>query len=449
VIILFAILLTVVAAVMAFSIDVGYMANVRSELQNAVDAGALAGAGVLQENPSMADAAAVQYIQQNLVGNRPVSTEGIDVSAGIWNDTTRTFTAGGEFPNAFRVKVTDEDQPLFFGRLLSRGLFDVQASATAVYQPRDIVVVLDLSTSMNNDSELRAIATLGESAVLDNLDQIYEELGSPVYGNLQADPVQIESTVTADILAQLGLTDLEYPYPGGSWAEFVEYVRDDSTVNSAGYRKRYGYPTLLQYWLARRPLHSETPDLWKVSAQPVTAVKDAVSVLLAYIQEVQSDDQIGLAAYTHPEGGAKLEVSLTRNMSLVEQTSRERQPGQYESMTNIGAGLRVAREELINHSRRGAFKMIVLLTDGQANLPDNDANGYLLEQAQLTADAKYPVVTVSLGAGADQHIMQQVADLTGGVHFNVPGGQTVQEYEEQLKDVFREIASHRPLKLVE
>jgi Mg-chelatase subunit ChlD len=206
---------------------------------------------------------------------------------------------------------------------------------------------------------------------------------------------------------------------------------------------------LIQYWLAKRPLYSETPDLWKVSAQPITAVKDSVSVLLAYIQEVQSDDQVSLAVYTHPDNGAKLEVGLTRNMTLVEQTSRQRQPGQYEHMTNIGAGLRVAREELINHSRRGAFKMIVLLTDGQANLPSDNANGYLLEQAQLTADAKYPVVTISLGAGADQNIMQQVADVTGGIHFNIPGGQTVEEYEEQLKEVFRQIASHRPLKLVE
>jgi Flp pilus assembly protein TadG len=449
VIILFAMLLTVVAAVMAFSIDVGYMANVRSELQNAVDAGALAGAGALQEDASTADAAAIQYIQQNRVGNRPVSPDSIEVSAGVWNATTRTFTAGGEFPNAFRVEVVDQDQPLFFGRLLSQSLFDVQARATAVYQPRDILVVLDLSTSMNNDSELASIGSLGEAAVLDNLAEIYDDLGAPVFGNLQPDPVYIESTDTNEILAQLGLTDVDYPYPGGSWSEFVQYVRDDSTVNSAGYAKKYGYPTLMQYWLAKRPLASDTPDLWMASAQPVTAVKDSVTLLLAYIQEVQSDDLVGLAVYTHPDGGAKLEVELTRNMALVEQTSRQRQPGHYEHMTNIGAGLKVAREELIAHSRRGAFKMIVLMTDGQANLPSDNANDFLLEQAQLTADAKYPVVTISLGAGADQYIMQQVADVTGGVHFNVPGGQSVDEYEEQLKEVFRQIASHRPLKLVE
>ncbi len=268
VIILFAMLLTVVAAVLAFSIDVGYMANVRSELQNAVDAGALAGAGALQEDASTANAAAIQYIQQNRVGNRPVSSDSVEVSAGVWNDTTRTFTAGGEFPNAFRVEVVDRDQPLFFGRMLNKGLFDVQARATAVYQPRDIVVVLDLSTSMNNDSELASISSLGETAVLDNLAEIYDDFGAPVFGNLQPDPVYIESTDTNEILAQLGLTGVDYPYSGGSWSEFVQYVRDDSTVNSAGYGKKYGYPTLMQYWLAKRPLAVDTPDLWMASANP-------------------------------------------------------------------------------------------------------------------------------------------------------------------------------------
>jgi hypothetical protein len=45
--------------------------------------------------------------------------------------------------------------------------------------------------------------------------------------------------------------------------------------------------------------------------------------------------------------------------------------------------------------------------------------------------------------------MQQVADITGAQHFNIPGGQTGAEYEEQLKDVFAEIAKIRPLKLVQ
>ena len=91
--------------------------------------------------------------------------------------------------------------------------------------------------------------------------------------------------------------------------------------------------------------------------------------------------------------------------------------------------------------------MIVLMTDGQANLPA-DPDGYLLSEAQECADNNYPVMTISLGAAADTAIMQQVADMTGGIHFNIPGGRLSPEYEEDLTEAFRQIAGHRPLKIV-
>jgi hypothetical protein len=90
------------------------------------------------------------------------------------------------------------------------------------------------------------------------------------------------------------------------------------------------------------------------------------------------------------------------------------------------------------------------MTDGIANLPSDPttARQYALNQAQLCADKNYPIVTISLGAGADTALMDQIATLTRGAHFNIPGGQTVAQYEEDLKEVFRAIAADRPLKLV-
>jgi hypothetical protein len=72
-----------------------------------------------------------------------------------------------------------------------------------------------------------------------------------------------------------------------------------------------------------------------------------------------------------------------------------------------------------------------------------------LDEAYTAADHHYPTVTISLGAAADTDLMQQIADITNGVHFNIPGGQTVDQVEEDLKDVFRVIADDRPLKLVQ
>ncbi len=103
-----------------------------------------------------------------------------------------------------------------------------------------------------------------------------------------------------------------------------------------------------------------------------------------------------------------------------------------------------------DNARTGAFKMIVLMTDGVANEPGSTTNAknYVRSEAAKCAANGFPVITISLGSGADTNLMQEVADMTGGIHFNIPGGSSVSDYEEPLKDAFREIAAHRPLKLV-
>ncbi len=228
-------------------------------------------------------------------------------------------------------------------------------------------------------------------------------------------------------------------------------MQNDSAVSSAGYRNKYGFLTLVNYWLSTRPKASETPDLWKTSEQPVTAVKDALAVFLAYLQQVKTDDRVGLVIYTYSDGTARLESGLTNDYQLVESTARARQAGHYDPYTNIGAGMQKARLELEKNGRPGALRMIVLMTDGLANRPGSTstAQKLVLSEASQAASESFPVVAISLGSGADTSIMQQVADQTAGVHFNIPGGKSVSTYEEDLKKVFRKIADDRPLQLVQ
>jgi len=206
--------------------------------------------------------------------------------------------------------------------------------------------------------------------------------------------------------------------------------------------------TLLNYWLDRQNSASETPDLWKVSAQPITAVKDAVKVFLSAYQDVNTKDRVGLAIYAST---ARLELGLSNDMQLIEDTLRQRQAGHYDSSTNIGDGIAVGRKELEDNVQPNASKLMILLTDGLANQPNNTgyAKTYALEQADLCQKAGIPVVTISLGTGADTSLMQEIADKTGGAHFNVPGGKSVAEYEEELKKVFSIIAAGRALQLVD
>ena len=65
IIILTAILMVCLMAMLAMSIDVGYMVTVQSELDRAVDAGALAGAATLGDGTSSASTEAREFIQSN------------------------------------------------------------------------------------------------------------------------------------------------------------------------------------------------------------------------------------------------------------------------------------------------------------------------------------------------------------------------------------------------
>ncbi len=177
----------VMLGVIALSVDVGYMQNAQTELDRAVDAGALAGAGTLPQGLSEAEEAAFQYMQLNPVASRPFRLKEVGIEAGHWNEEDRQFTPDTVLPTALRV-TAERSGPLFFSRVFGNSSFDLSSAAVATFPPRDIMVVLDNSDSMNDDSEFLRIPVLGREAIEGNLRQIYEELGSPDYGTLTIDP---------------------------------------------------------------------------------------------------------------------------------------------------------------------------------------------------------------------------------------------------------------------
>ena len=58
------------------------------------------------------------------------------------------------------------------------------------------------------------------------------------------------------------------------------------------------------------------------------------------------------------------------------------------------------------------------------------------------------MVTISMGAGADVPLMQQVADITGGALQRSGRSDRSLQYEADLREVFEKIASGRAMQLV-
>ena len=539
IIVLAALFMIAMLGMVAFGLDVGYVANTNTELCRTCDAAALAGAGALVDGTAAATQAINDYVALNSVAGHAVPASGIDIQFGQWDATSKTFTANGNLPSAVKVVLRLDNEPLFFARVIHNNDFDTQANAVAMYQPRDIMLALDFSASMNDDSTLAMAPTLGQNYIEGLLSQIYQELGSPVYGNLTLTPktatitgmaptnanmAQINTTFKNDHSVSItstksitsvklqfstgatqtiatsgtsgtykgsgsnlnkridivwvksgtndsgnpagsgerfaddattlkkvfGLTNVAYPYAGDTWDNYFSYVKSDSSVAATGYRKMYGYKTWVNYLQASRPSYSQTPDLWKTSEQPVTALKDSVTMFLNYLLADYTGDRVGWALYTSSNLTAIVENPLSTDFTGFANTIQHRQAGHYTGNTNIYDGLKAARLELQNKARVGAYKMIVLMTDGLANLPGSatNAKNLVIQEANAAAAAKIPVICITLGSGADTALMQQVADISGGVYFAIPGGQTADQYSAQLNAIWKQVADKKPLKLV-
>jgi Mg-chelatase subunit ChlD len=555
ILILAAFFMIAMLALLALTIDLGYVITAKSELQRATDAAALAGAGKLVDGTDVAQDAAFEYFARNPVGTGAVVDEnwlshlaemrtqyqadnGFEIKVGHWSPNATTprdqwFVESSDLPSTMKITASRKNLPLFFARAFGKDSFDLTAEAIARYQPRDIALVLDFSGSMSYDSQLRRIGQFGETArakVENSLSQCWQDLGSPVYGKLTfapqyvtlskawsystksgtvtvtfrsndvqvscsgtisynklklifvddsyqtlsvsgtsgtysgsggktIDSVQVyngsySTTLTEDaaaIKSFFGLTDASYPYASGNWNDWINYVKTSSNVKGAGYANKYGYMTLMNWWLEVKRSHVDNPNLWKVRAQPVATVKDACGTFFDFIQEVESDDRVAFVMYDSLDETALIENQLTNNFDTVEETIQHRQAGHYKAQTNIAAGIEYGIKELDERGRLGAFKMIVLMTDGQANRPSSEtyARQCVIQQAQVAADKHYPILAICLGDDADSDLLKTVAEMTKGRSFVVSGNQTVTDFGPVLLEVFRKIADARPLQIVQ
>jgi hypothetical protein len=221
--------------------------------------------------------------------------------------------------------------------------------------------------------------------------------------------------------------------------------------SNSSFRYRFGVKTFINYLMESRPSHSQTPELAETPHQPMQAVKDAVTVLTGYIDELESEDQVSLEIY----GTTALhEVDLTFDYAQVSNRLNEMQAGHYDSWTNMGGGLQRAIEELGSDRARGTSrKTIILLTDGYANVDEyghtgNETSGaeYAVEKAQEAAALGIRIFAVSVGVNSNQTLMDQIAEIGNGEHLHAEG--SIDEYSAQLLQIFVQLGGKRPVELI-
>lgn len=217
-----ALCLVALIALTALAIDIGMIAVAKSQVQNAADSAAMAGArtfngnAVDNYNVSEVPKNAIFAAESNRIFNQNVKanstsinkindhtyeSQNVQVEIGayayLYNDSNPD-----EEKFYIQIPRTDVNEPYSsvratvnhssstaFGRFLGMNIFSVKATATAAHRPRDVIIIMDLSGSMRFQS-LMAIPHTGNRTTSMNPDPAYPRFGhysdinaAALYGN--------------------------------------------------------------------------------------------------------------------------------------------------------------------------------------------------------------------------------------------------------------------------
>ena len=238
----FALLSVLALLVVAFAVDVGRIVWFRTGLQ------------VLADSAAMEIATSVEVPQTYTVG---AGLRPIQIELGTWHPESRQFAPATIRGNAVRVRVQAEPSGgqsprLFLAPLLDRFTFINEASAVATTRPRDITFVVDVSGSMNNDTEPCRTASPTEDAEAQGMRagwmrEIYEDFGyGPFPGELEYVAAPWGIAPTEDAYRELTATGAG-PLTGEGIASPYRISPADDELQ----RKRKAYSAIIDLQIAR------------------------------------------------------------------------------------------------------------------------------------------------------------------------------------------------------
>lgn len=140
-----------------------------------------------------------------------------------------------------------------------------------------------------------------------------------------------------------------------------------------------------------------------------TKIVQAKSASVALIDNlIPGSDRVGYVNYSDK---AFLINNLTTTVSSVKNNINNTVIG---GNTNIGAALNIAQKEIKDNGRPNVKHVIILLTDGEANVSDvkgQTANQYAINQSNIAKIDGTIIYTVGLGTSIDVNLLKQVASL--------------------------------------
>jgi hypothetical protein len=286
-------------AFVALAVDLGMLAVSRTQCQNAADASALAGCRTLNNKPGVTNSNlgpavtaskttvsgdpaitnsgnvhlsarfTASQIQKIETGQYLYNTSSQQFSVSTWTDVTNSQTATPASGSWTAIRTTlSVTQPTYFMKVLGVTSMPTGAAATAVYRPRDVAFVLDMTGSMayasnfnyNNVSlnpdtivptaghyvnvQSNLVATANQSnsngeAISRNNFTITTPGGPPIVRNFYFDPANVTTPATSAFPVTSTIANLKNafhrwkpPETGGDATNYIGVTYDFTGYNA-------------------------------------------------------------------------------------------------------------------------------------------------------------------------------------------------------------------------
>lgn len=168
--------------------------------------------------------------------------------------------------------------------------------------------------------------------------------------------------------------------------------------------------------------------------EPVTSVLNAAS---AFVARLSAQDRVGVVTYA---SNAVLRRQLTQDSAGARSTitSFAINPAEETGSTNIGDALLAARSELDSARHNDdARKVLVLLTDGLANAPDETPERYALDAADSLKATDTEIFTIGLGNSVNENFLREVSSGEG-YYFRAVSAATIDRIYQSVTEAICE-----------
>ena len=489
VLIIFAAAVLVLAGVCVFAADMGFVFVCRAQLQNAVDAAALAGASQLKgivsaQEKDRARAEAKAVALANRVGGVPLTLTDGNIEFGHCDLDAFAFIPEPLATVVDSIRVTgsrSDDSPdgpvgLFFAKIFGRGRIEMRDVVAIGTKPRRYVMfVLDRSGSMCFDTPgVQLESTLAPQDAIGpyfltsasgwywfpNLAR--RTSGSTWYS--QTAWFYARDNATGAVRTDFLPAHIRANLASGQYFNFRS--ADYPTQVASGWIKVpasvtvYGrWTSPWNYWLASTYYHVISSSCGYARStgpvQPLQATMDAACIFTDLMNP--ADDMAGLVTYASK---AATDQILTRDFEALKV--------RLQSFAPCGAtaepdAMAAANAELLDSGRAEGFgqRIQILLTDGNANMlheasySDSTTRTYqflgrtvttnihptvaaAMEQEALRArNGGTRIYCVTFGSATDVEVHRQIALATNGAYYYAAD-------HEDLSDIFVDIFRRLP-----